>query len=55
MKPRTTKKANVTAAKKADMVAKKSLAAKLAQLEDKFSKKLDISRLSHPHQWEVEV
>jgi len=54
-KPRTTKKIDSTAAKEADVAAKKALAAKLAQLEDKFLKKADISRLSHPRQWKGKV
>jgi len=54
-KPRTTKKIDLTAAKEADVAAKKALAAKLAQLEDKFLKKADISRLSHPRQWKGKV
>jgi hypothetical protein len=54
-KPRTTKRANATAATEADGVVKKSLAAKLAQLEDKFLKEADISRLSHPRQYSVKV
>jgi activator of HSP90 ATPase len=54
-KPRTTKKIDSTAAKEADVAAKKALAAKLAQLEDKFLKKADISHLSHPRQWKGKV
>jgi len=54
-KPQTTKKANGKVAKETDMVAKKALAAKLAQLEDGFLKKADISCRSHPHQWTGEV
>jgi hypothetical protein len=50
-----TKRANATAATEADAVAKKSLAAKLAQLEDKFLKEVDISRLSHPCQYSIKV
>ena len=50
-----TKRANVTAATEADMVVKKSLAAKLAQLKDKFLKEADISHLLHPHQYSVKV
>jgi hypothetical protein len=42
-KPRMTKKADGTAAKEADVVAKKALAAKLAQLKDKFLEKANIS------------
>jgi hypothetical protein len=54
-KPRTTKNADGTAAKKTEIAAKKALAAKLAQLEDKFLKKADIGRQSHPRQWTGEV
>ena len=50
-----TKRADVTAATEADAVAKKSLAAKLAQLEDKFLKEADISCLSHPRQYSIKV
>jgi hypothetical protein len=48
---RKTKKVDGIAAKKANAATKKALAAKLAQLEDKFLKKADISYLSHPRQW----
>ena len=54
-KPKTTKRADVTAATEADVVVKKSLAAKLAQLEDKFLKEADISSLLHPCQYSVKV
>jgi hypothetical protein len=47
-KPQTTKKAGGTAAKEIDMAAKKVVVAKLAQLEDRFLKKADISCRSHP-------
>ena len=42
-KPQMTKKASGTAAKEIDMAAKKVVAAKLAQLKDRFLKKADIS------------
>ena len=50
-----TKRADVTAATEADVVVKKSLAAKLAQLEDKFLKEADISSLLHPCQYSIKV
>jgi hypothetical protein len=50
-KSRKIKNADGMAAKKVNVVVKKGLAAKLAQLKDKFLKKADISDLSHPCQW----
>jgi len=54
-KPRTTKKADGTAAEKVDVAAKKALAANLAQLKDKFLEKANIGYLSHLCQWTGEV
>jgi len=50
-KSRKTKNADGTVPKEADAAATKALAAKLAQLKDKFLNKADTSYLSHPRQW----